>query len=91
MFKTLMRKQLEELLSPVLIDRKKNQKRSKDRAILFGLLFAFCFVALASAFVGLSFLMALAVLHPGRDRYSGAGDLRQHLCHLFDAVSGEGQ
>lgn len=53
-----MRKQLEELLSPVLIDRKKNQKRSKDRAILFGLLFAFCFVALASAFVGLSFLMA---------------------------------
>lgn len=58
MFKTLLRKQLEELLSPVLIDRKKNQKRSKNRAILFGLLFAFCFVALASAFVGLSLLMA---------------------------------
>lgn len=58
MLKTLIRKQFQELLSPIMIDRKKGQRRSKGKVIAFALLFAFCFLCLAFAFVGLSALMA---------------------------------
>lgn len=58
MLKTLVRKQMTELLSPIMIDRKKGQRRSKGKVIAFALLFIFCFLCLAFAFVGLSALMA---------------------------------
>lgn len=58
MLKTLIRKQLQELLSPIMIDRKKGKRRSKGKIIAFALLFLFCFLCLAFAFVGLSALMA---------------------------------
>ena len=62
MLKTLLKKQLDELLSPILIDRKNNKRRSKGRAVLFAGLFILCFVSIASAFVGLSLLMADSIL-----------------------------
>ena len=39
MLKTLVRKQMTELLSPIMIDRKKGQRRSKGKVIAFALLF----------------------------------------------------
>lgn len=54
----MLRKQIQELLSPILIDRKNNKKRTLDRILLFAALFVLCFAAIAAAFVGIATLAA---------------------------------